>query len=79
LTLEIFKIIPVCRAWPTIALEVGYSESYEDLVEDARLLLEGTRGEIGLVFLIKVDPLKPEETRIQNGFFAIWIYDFEEK
>lgn len=62
----------------TIALKVGYRESYEDLVEDARLLLEDTRGEIGLVFLIKMDPLKPEETRIQNGFFEIRIYDLEE-
>ena len=66
-----FKVMDCCLptpqyTWPTIALEVGYSESYEDLVGDARLLIEGTGGRISLVFLIKMDPLGPGETRLQN-------------
>lgn len=32
------------RDLPTIFTEVGYSETWEDLTDDARLLLEGSRG-----------------------------------
>ncbi|CRG88304.1 hypothetical protein PISL3812_05333 [Talaromyces islandicus] len=63
------------RAMPTIALEVGYSESYEDLINDATLLLEGSQGRIGLVILVKVTPLTAALESIQSGFVETHIYD----
>jgi hypothetical protein len=56
-------------AYPTIALEVGYSENDEDLVADATLLLNGTEGETGLVILIKVDPCKLDRQVFRTDFW----------
>jgi hypothetical protein len=64
--------------WPSIALEVGYSEPYEKLLEDVTLLLEGSKGRIGLVILIKIIPLEGNETVIQSGFIELYTYDQEE-
>jgi hypothetical protein len=63
--------------WPTIALEAGYSESHDALIEDTKLLLEGSEGRIGLVIVAKLEPLKPDETEIQNGFIQVYKYDQE--
>lgn len=67
------------RRMPTIALEGGYSESYEELVEDATLLLEGSRGRIGAVILVKIDPVAPGQGPIKSGFVEVHIYDQENK
>ena len=67
------------RKWRTVALEVGYSESYENLVQNATLLLRGSRGRIGLVNLVKLQPLKEDEEEIQKGFLEVWAYDHERK
>lgn len=67
------------RKWPTIALEVGYAESYEDLVRDATLLMEGSKGKIGLVIIVKLQPLEADETEIQKGFVEVWAYNYERK
>ena len=48
------------------------SESYESLVEDATILLEGSKGRVGLVIIIKIFPLKPRETTLQKGFVEVW-------
>ena len=61
--------------WPTMALEAGYSESYEALLEDTDLLLKGTEGSIGIVIVVKLEPLKANETTIQNGFVQAFKYD----
>jgi hypothetical protein len=45
----------------TIVVEVGYTEKYEDLLEDASLLLEGSSGRIECVLLIKLS--QPEMLR----------------
>jgi len=72
-------IYPRGRKWPSIALEAGYSESSEELIEDTKLLLEGSEGRIGLVIIVKVEPLKPNEREIQNGFIQVYKYDQEMK
>jgi len=68
---------PTDRKWPTITLEVGYTEDYPDLLADADLLLEGTNGEIGLVILVKVTPLQGNETAIKEGFLEVWSFNDE--
>jgi hypothetical protein len=70
-------VYPKGRTWPSIALEVGYSQTYEELLEDASLLLEGSEGRIGLVILIKIVPLKDNETALQSGFVEFHTYDQE--
>ncbi|EED18658.1 hypothetical protein TSTA_123860 [Talaromyces stipitatus ATCC 10500] len=67
------------RKWPTVALEVGYAESYENLVQNATLLLRGSQERISLVILVKLQPLKEDETEIQKGFLEVWTYDHERK
>lgn len=49
--------LPVRKRWPTIALEVGYSETYRDIKRDMQLLIEGSRGDTGCVILIKIKHL----------------------
>jgi len=46
------RAIPPRKKMAHCAIEVGYSEPYEKLLEDATLLLEGSEGKIGLVILI---------------------------
>ena len=41
-------------------------------MNDAKLLLEGSKGRIGLVILVKISPLKPLEMTIQNGIVEVW-------
>ncbi len=56
-------------------MEAGYSESYDVLIEDTKLLLEGSEGRISLVIVVKLEPLKSNETEIQNGFVQAYKYD----
>ncbi|KAN0071043.1 hypothetical protein V8E54_010474 [Elaphomyces granulatus] len=63
------------RKKPTICLEVGYTESYEKLLRDADLLLEGSTGKIGRVILVNIEPLTKGETEIKEGFVEVWKYD----
>ncbi|KUL91930.1 hypothetical protein ZTR_01439 [Talaromyces verruculosus] len=69
--------IPPSRDYPTITIDTGYSESYEKLVRDAEILLDGSNGEIGIVILVKLTPLKPGEHRISHGFVEVWWYDYK--
>ena len=39
-------MIPDNGIWPSIALEVGYTKSYDRLLSDADLLMEGSQGMI---------------------------------
>ena len=55
-------------------MEVGYSESYQELLTDADLLLEGSAGEIRRVILIKIEPLSRNASQIL-GFVEVWKYD----
>ncbi|KAN0067012.1 hypothetical protein V8E54_014936 [Elaphomyces granulatus] len=59
----------------TICLEVGYTESYEKLLRDADLLLEGSTGKIGRVILVNPEPLTEGATEIKEGFVEVWKYD----
>jgi hypothetical protein len=67
------------RKWPTLALELGYNQSYDDLRRDMELLLEGSQGRIGLVILIKLEPVKftgnPGDLAHKSGFVEIWKWD----
>ncbi|PGH03380.1 hypothetical protein GX51_04111 [Blastomyces parvus] len=74
-------IMPDCAVfisaldYPTIAMEVAYAETYENLKKDARLLLEGTEGEISIAILVKIVPLEPDESRVQSAFVQLYEYD----
>jgi hypothetical protein len=59
----------------TLALEIGYTESYDELQADADLLLEGSQGKIRVVILVKVDPLGPNDTHWGAGFVEVHEYD----
>ncbi|KAN0068404.1 hypothetical protein V8E54_013600, partial [Elaphomyces granulatus] len=61
--------------WPTICLEVGYTEVYDKLLRDADILLEGSAGDIGQVLLIKLEPLLPDATEITHGLVEVWKFD----
>ncbi|KAG0641784.1 hypothetical protein HOY80DRAFT_901934 [Tuber brumale] len=65
-------LAPVKRYWPSLVFEFGYTEPYDDLKEDVKLLLEGTGGKIMKVIVIKLEPLREGETEIQNGFVEVW-------
>ncbi|RPA97047.1 hypothetical protein L873DRAFT_1154967 [Choiromyces venosus 120613-1] len=65
-------IVPACRVWPTVVLEFGYAEPYEDLKADVKLLLEGSEGKITKAIIIKLQPLREGETQIQKGFVEMW-------
>ena len=67
-------IVPGNRLQPTVVFEFGYTERYEDLRDDVRLLLEGTQGKIIKVIIIKIEPLRPGETTIQKGFVEVWSF-----
>jgi hypothetical protein len=60
------------RRWLTICLEVGYSETYQELLNDADVLLEGSAGGIRL---IKIEPLSPNTSETRQGFVEDWEYD----
>ena len=68
------SIVPGDRLRPTVVFEFGYAERYEDLKDDAKLLLEGTEGAIIKVIIIKIEPLRPGETTIQKGFVEVWSF-----
>lgn len=61
--------------WPTIALETGYSESPDGLSRDADILLNGSDGRIGIVILVKIEPLGPDVQTPQNGHVEVWTWD----
>ncbi|KAI9034887.1 uncharacterized protein KD926_005163 [Aspergillus affinis] len=63
--------------WPATAFEIDDSEQYDDLKCDADLLLQGSEGQIGTVVLVKLDPLRNNQTCVQSGFVEIYTYDSE--
>ncbi|KAH8424781.1 uncharacterized protein LDX57_002524 [Aspergillus melleus] len=63
--------------WPGLAFEFGYTESFEDLKQDADLLLRGSEGRIETVIIVKLDPLRANETRVEGGFVEIYVFDPE--
>ena len=42
---------------PSIIFEAGCAKSYNDLVDDTALLLEGAEGEINMVIIVQMEPL----------------------
>lgn len=60
---------------PTIVVEVGYSETLPELQFDARVLLEGSQGQIQLVILIHIQQLQRGDTSIQKAVIQLWEYD----
>jgi len=65
-------IFPGERSWPTVAFEFGYAEPYDELMEDVKLLLEGSEGKITKVVVIKLEPLREGEMKIRAGFVEMW-------
>lgn len=58
------------RIWPTVVLECGYAESYDDLRQDATLLLEGSEGGIGKVIIVQLDAIGYSGT-VEKGFLEV--------
>ena len=65
-------IFPWGRAWPTIVFEFGYTEPYNHLKDDVKLLLEGGGGKISKAIIIKIEPLREGQTEVQSGFVEMW-------
>ncbi|RPA88726.1 hypothetical protein L873DRAFT_1849623 [Choiromyces venosus 120613-1] len=65
-------IVPGYHFWPTVVFEFGYTESYDDLKADVKLLLEGSAGGIIKAILIKLEPIRQGETNIQKWFVEVW-------
>lgn len=42
-------------SYPIVAVEVGFTESLDKLYQDAEVLLRGSKGEIELVIILKVE------------------------
>lgn len=61
--------------WPSVALEFGYSETYDKLLQDADLLSEGSQGKICVVILVKLVPLGPNDTYFESGFVELHEYN----
>jgi hypothetical protein len=59
-------------------LKVGYTKCYDDLVDDATLLLEGSQGQIDTVIILKMQPLKEGGTSLQYAFIELWKIDKED-
>ncbi|RAO66961.1 uncharacterized protein BHQ10_002973 [Talaromyces amestolkiae] len=72
------SFFPRFPSMPLIILEAGYAKSYDDLVDDATLLLEGAEGEINMVIIVKMEPLVEGETSFKSGFTEIWKFDEED-
>ncbi|OJJ70635.1 hypothetical protein ASPBRDRAFT_197336 [Aspergillus brasiliensis CBS 101740] len=68
-------IVPDDRILPSVALEVGYRESYNQLKADADLLLEGCQGNIRAVIIVKLSVLGLEDTKCESGFVEVHEYD----
>ena len=47
-------------------------EPYDDLKDDVKLLLEGSKGKISKAIIIKIEPLCEGETKVQRGFVEMW-------
>ncbi|KAE8364645.1 hypothetical protein BDV27DRAFT_112284 [Aspergillus caelatus] len=61
--------------WPGVTLEVGYSETYNKLLQDADIMLEGSQGKIHLVILVKLVPPGPSDTHFESGFVELHEYN----
>jgi hypothetical protein len=66
-TMDSAVYTPGGAAWPSIALENGYTETHTELVEDARQLLVGTEGHVSLVIIIKMEPLSKAKQLFKRG------------
>ena len=61
--------------WPTIALKTVYNETYDELLTDAELLLEGSEGEICVDVIVKIEPVRPEDIQCRSGFVEVHEYN----
>ena len=68
-------LAPGARKRPTIIFQIGYTQQYQNLKEDAKIFLEGTQGEITKVVLVKLEPLRSGEEEIQKGFVELWHFE----
>ncbi|KKK25954.1 hypothetical protein ARAM_003530 [Aspergillus rambellii] len=59
----------------SVALKVRFSETYNQLIADADLLLEGSQGKIRVVILVKLSPLGLNDTHCQAGFVEVHEYN----
>lgn len=72
-------IYPDSRLWPPIVLELGYTETSDELISGTDLLLEGSRGRIGFVIVIKIEHLDTDNDQVQEGYVELHKYDLDTK
>lgn len=72
-------IYPDPRLWPPIVLELGYTETSDELISGTDLLLEGSRGRIGFVIVIKIEHLDTDNYQVQEGYVELHKYDLNTK
>lgn len=63
------------RKWPTLVLELGYGESYDELVTGTDILLEGSRGRIGFAIVVWIRCLTASDDEIQEGYVELHKYN----
>ena len=63
------------RKWPPLVLELGYGESYDELVTGTDILLEGSRGRIGYAIVVWLQCLAAGEDKIQKGNVELHKYN----
>lgn len=68
-------MLPGEGIWPTIILERGYGESYDELVTGTDILLEGSEGRIGFAIVVWIQPLAAGEQEIQEGYVELHKYN----
>lgn len=57
-------------------MELGYGEDDDEILNDTNLLLEGSKGEIGFVILVKIERLAPDnhDGQIKAGYVELHKY-----
>ncbi|KAF8538563.1 hypothetical protein BDD12DRAFT_841822 [Trichophaea hybrida] len=58
--------------FPTLAIEIGYSESIDDLRDDARLLLNRSAGAIKVVVLVKYGYRADPQHLPADSYIEVW-------
>ena len=57
-------------------MELGYGETDDELLNDTNLLLEGSKGDIGFVILVKIERLAADNHNgpIKTGYMELHRY-----
>lgn len=62
------------RKWPSIVLETGYLERLYGLSHGTDVLLDSLGGRIGIVILVKIEPLGLGNKTPQNAYVEMYMW-----